>query len=83
MRPGNCSSASCGSHSYKTVRTTGSQCRGRDRLLVAQTVREAEDLQEFILGIMAIILTVSVGLALTMGWLLSHSQGYATASKSH
>ncbi|VAW78471.1 hypothetical protein MNBD_GAMMA14-406, partial [hydrothermal vent metagenome] len=43
------------------------------RLLVAQTVREAEDLQEFILGIMAIILTVSVGLALTMGWLLGRT----------
>ncbi len=43
------------------------------RLLVAQTVREAEDLQEFILSIMAIILTVSVGLALTMGWLLGRT----------
>jgi signal transduction histidine kinase len=40
------------------------------RLLVAQSVKQAEDLQEVILGTMALILTVSVGLALTMGWLL-------------
>ena len=39
-------------------------------LLVAQSVKQAEDLQQFILGTMALILTVSVGLALTMGWLL-------------
>lgn len=43
------------------------------RLLVAQSVRQAEDLQEFILGTMAIILTVSIGLALTMGWLLGRT----------
>ncbi len=43
------------------------------RLLVAQSVRQAEDLQEFILSTMAIILTVSVGLALTMGWLLGRT----------
>ncbi len=43
------------------------------RLLVAQSVRQAEDLQEFILGTMAIILAVSVGLALTMGWLLGRT----------
>ena len=43
---------------------------GGERLLVAQSVRQAEDLQEFILGTMAAILAVSIGLALTMGWLL-------------
>lgn len=40
------------------------------RLLIAQSVRQAEDLQQVILGTMALILAVSVGLALTMGWLL-------------
>lgn len=40
------------------------------RLLVAQGIHEAEDLQEFILSIMAIIFMVSVGLALIMGWRL-------------
>lgn len=39
------------------------------RLMLAQRVDEAEDLLEFILGTMAVILTVSIGLALTMGWL--------------
>jgi len=43
------------------------------RLLVAQNVHQAEDLQEFILSIMAIILAISVGLALTMGWLLGRT----------
>lgn len=43
------------------------------RLLVAQSVRQAEDLQEFILSTMAIILTISVGMALTMGWLLGRT----------
>ncbi len=43
------------------------------RLLVAQGVNEAEDLQEFTLAIMAIILVVSVGLALIMGWRLGHT----------
>jgi len=43
------------------------------RLLVAQSVHQAEDLQEFILSTMAIILTVSIGLALTMGWLLGRT----------
>jgi len=43
------------------------------RLLVAQSVRQAEDLQEFILGTMAVILAVSIGLALTMGWLLGRT----------
>jgi len=43
------------------------------RLLLAQTVHQAEDLQEFTLSIMAIILTVSVGMALTMGWLLGRT----------
>jgi signal transduction histidine kinase len=40
------------------------------RLLVAQGIHEAEDLQEFILSIMAVIFIVSVGLALIMGWRL-------------
>jgi signal transduction histidine kinase len=43
------------------------------RLLVAQSVHQAEDLQEFILGTMAVILAVSIGLALTMGWLLGRT----------
>lgn len=43
------------------------------RLLVAQSVHQAEDLQEFILGTMIMILAVSVGLALTMGWLLGRT----------
>jgi len=43
------------------------------RLLIAQSVRQAEDLQEFTVSTMAIILTVSVGLALTMGWLLGRT----------
>lgn len=43
------------------------------RLLIGQSVQQAEDLQEFILGTMALILAVSVGLALTMGWLLGHT----------
>ncbi len=43
------------------------------RLLVAQAVRQAEDLQEFILATMAIIIVVSVGLALAMGWRLGRS----------
>jgi len=43
------------------------------RLLVAQSVRQAEDLQEFILSTMAIILTISVGMALAMGWLLGRT----------
>ena len=43
------------------------------RLLVAQGVRHAEDLQEFILSTMAVILAVSVGLAITMGWLLGRT----------
>ncbi len=40
------------------------------RLLVAQAVRQAEDLQEFTLSTMGIILAVSIGLALGMGWRL-------------
>ena len=51
----------------------GTRLDDGSRLLVAQSVRQAEDLQEFILSIMAIILTVSVGLALTMGWLLGRT----------
>ncbi len=43
------------------------------RLLVAREVHQAEDLQEFILATMAIIITVSVGLALIMGWRLGRS----------
>ncbi len=43
------------------------------RLLVAQGVSEAEDLQEFTLAVMAIILVVSVGLALIMGWRLGRT----------
>jgi len=43
------------------------------RLLVAQSVRQAEDLQEFILSTMAVILAVTVGLAITLGWLLGHT----------
>ena len=51
----------------------GTRLEDGSRLLVAQSVRQAEDLQEFILSTMAIILTVSVGLALTMGWLLGRT----------
>ena len=43
------------------------------RLLVAQSVRQAEDLQEFILSAMAAILVLSVGLALAMGWFLGRT----------
>jgi len=43
------------------------------QLLVAQSVRQAEDLLEFMLGTMAVILAVSIGLALTMGWLLGRT----------
>lgn len=43
------------------------------RLLVAHSVYQAEDLQEFVLSTMAIIIAVSVGLALTMGWLLGRT----------
>ena len=43
------------------------------RLLVAQSVRQAEDLQEFILSAMAAILVMSVGLALAMGWFLGRT----------
>lgn len=38
------------------------------RLLLAQSVRQAEDLQEFILSTMGLILLVIVGLTLTLGW---------------
>jgi len=38
------------------------------RLLVAQSVRQAEDLQEFILSAMGLILLVIVGLTLLLGW---------------
>ncbi len=51
----------------------GTRLDDGSRLLVAQSVRQAEDLQEFILGTMAIILAISVGLALTMGWLLGRT----------
>ncbi len=51
----------------------GTRLDDGSRLLVAQSVRQAEDLQEFILGTMAIILAVSIGLALTMGWLLGRT----------
>jgi signal transduction histidine kinase len=53
--------------------TIGATLDDGSRLLVAQGVRQAEDLQEFMLGTMAIILGVSVGLALTMGWLLGRT----------
>ncbi len=43
------------------------------RLLIAQGVSQAEDLQEFILSVMAIILFISVTLAVTMGWLLGRT----------
>ncbi len=43
------------------------------RLLVAQGVNEAEDLQEFTLATMAAILVVSVSLALIMGWRLGRT----------
>jgi signal transduction histidine kinase len=43
------------------------------RLLIAQSVRQAEDLQEFILSAMAVILVMSVGLALAMGWFLGRT----------
>jgi len=38
------------------------------RLLVAQSVRQAEDLQEFVLSAMAVILAVTIGLTLMLGW---------------
>jgi signal transduction histidine kinase len=38
------------------------------RLLIAQSVRQAEDLQEFILSTMGLILLVIVGLTLLLGW---------------
>lgn len=40
------------------------------QLLVAQSVRQAENLQEFILSAMSIILLISVGLALALGYRL-------------
>ncbi len=43
------------------------------RLLVAQSVGEAEDLQEFTLATMAAILIVSFSLALIMGWRLGRT----------
>jgi len=43
------------------------------RLLVAQSVGEAEDLQEFTLTTMAAILIVSFSLALIMGWRLGRT----------
>ncbi len=43
------------------------------RLLVAQAVRQAEDLREFSLATMAVIIAVSVGLALIMGWRLGRA----------
>ncbi len=43
------------------------------RLLVAQAVRQAEDLREFSLATMAVIIAVSVGLALIMGWRLGRT----------
>jgi len=43
------------------------------RLLIAQSVRQAEDLQEFILSAMAAILVLSIGLALAMGWILGRT----------
>lgn len=43
------------------------------RLLVAQAVRQAEDLREFSLATMAVIIVVSVGLALIMGWRLGRT----------
>ena len=42
------------------------------RLLIAQNVHQSEDLQEFILGTMVIILGISIGLALLMGLFLGH-----------
>ena len=38
------------------------------RLLIAQSVRQAEDLQEFVLSAMALILLVIIGLTLLLGW---------------
>lgn len=38
------------------------------RLLIAQSVRQAEDLQEFVLSAMGLILLVIVGLTLLLGW---------------
>jgi len=43
------------------------------RLLVAQSIRQSEDIQEFILATMAAILAVSVLLALIMGWRLGRN----------
>ena len=41
------------------------------KLLLAQSLEQAEELQEIILYTIIIILLVSVGLALTMGWFIS------------
>ncbi len=38
------------------------------RLLVAQSVQQAEDLQEFVLSAMATLLVVIIGLTLILGW---------------
>jgi len=43
------------------------------RLLVAQGVSDAEDLQEFTLATMAVILIVSISLALMLGWRLGRT----------
>lgn len=43
------------------------------RLLVVRSERQAEELQEFIYSTMAVILSVSVALALTLGWLLGRT----------
>lgn len=43
------------------------------RLLTAQSVRQAEDLQEFILSVMIIVVLVSVVLSLTLGWFLGNT----------
>lgn len=38
------------------------------RLLIAQSVRQADDLREFVLSAMAMLLAVIVGLTLVLGW---------------
>jgi signal transduction histidine kinase len=51
----------------------GTRLADGSRLLVAQSISQAEDLQEFILSAMAVILILSVGLAITMGWFLGRT----------
>lgn len=51
----------------------GGTLKDGSRLLITQSVLPAEDLQEFTLSVMAIILILSIGLALAMGWFLGRT----------